>query len=361
MSPLSPLFRSGGVWIPWETNPPTFPEQEDPFILGTTKPTLTAGPGKAGLRVADNQLSNYAGSFTNLQPGQTVSRLAISGVITMAGGDGPGIFEDCLVLYGQPPTWPPSTSTVNTYRGVSAFSPHSGLTFNHCELRPNTGVPPTNLDTGPQPGTYLSWDTYGIQGGDITVYRCYIHHGVDGITGQGTLPSGSTPGPRRTAYFYGNYIEKLQWYANDPGKVDGSHNDGIVGEGNADLEIIGNLVDNRQSNTLNNGRASCIFVNNNVIGNYDKVLITDNWLYPNEVTAGTAINIGANPCNNLTMLRNRIFRVTNTGAGKIFVQSAVRSASTTDLGLSLGGTGTAVIGKCNTYMDDGSPYPISNG
>lgn len=354
--PLTPLTRVGGLWVRHDATPAGTTggggPAPDTFVLGTTEPNAS----NTGSRIADINLSNYAGSFTNLQPGETVRGLAITGVITMSTGDGPGVFEDCLIQYGKPPVWPPSTSSVNTYRGASAFGAHNGLTFNFCEFRP-TGTPtggPGDADTGPTPGTYLSWDTYGIQGGDITVYRCHLQKGVDGIVGQGFTGGGA----RRTVRIHGNFIEDLRWYSNDPGKTDGSHNDGIVGEGNADFEAVGNAVNNR---TLASGKASCIFINNNVPGNYAKVYIADNWFYPNEVSLSTAINIGADPCNSLTVIRNRIYRNTNTNSGKIYVKSGTRALATTDLGLSLGGTGTAVVGRCNVYMDNGAPYPISNG
>lgn len=349
MSPIVRLSRIGGAWIRHDAASPGNPGGGGPapetFVLGTTQPTAA----NTGPRIADVNLSNYAGSFTNLRPGETVRGLAITGVITMSTGDGPGVFEDCLIQYGQPPVWPPSGSTVNTYRGASVFGPHNGVTFNFCEFRPDPA--------------YLSYDTYGIQGGDMTIYRCHLQDGVDGIVGQGYGLVNGVPGPRRTVRIYGNYIERLRWYSNDPGKgPEGSHSDGIVGEGNADFEAIGNTVDQRYST---NGQASCIFVNNNVPGNYTKVLISDNWLYPIETTsyatASSSINIGATPCNNLTIIRNRIKRPASSTLGRIYVKSGVRSASTTDLGLSGGGTGTPVAGRCNVYMDDGSPYPISNG
>lgn len=369
MSSIIPLRRQGNIlrrademYYTGVSGEPNFPPPDPPsdeFIIGVTRPTAA----NTGPQIPENQLQNYAGSFTNLQAGDVVENLAISKIIDVGSGDGPGTFKNCLVLYGQPPTWPSSSTTANTYPGVKGWGSHNGATFIQVEFRPDPN--------------FLSHDIYGPQGAGrvspdckFDFIRCHVQDTVDGMVLHGSS------GVPKQAKVLGCFIERVTYYAVDPRQgPEGAHPDGIQNQGNLrNLEIVGTFIQG--------GGTSCILFGNNIPGGYQNVLVKDNWCLGNP-SSGSTINWAAehsssNPMSNITVIRNRI--ATNGNTPGFLVRQSVRNLSTTNLGLDGGGTGNPVKGsangndyQCNVQMNpttyeiirDGSgfvvPYTVSNG
>jgi hypothetical protein len=174
-------------------------------------PTLTAGDGKAGPRVTEAQMENYAGSLTNVTNGETVDRLIITGYATRNTANNV-TFEDCKILVGADP----SPSSTGNWPAFRAWGTATGTVIQFCEIAPS------------HPGARV----YGIHGWDMTARRNYIHDCVDSFvtSAQNTL-------------IEGNYIEKARWYAVDPNQVDGTHNDMIQAQGGGNHVVRGNYFD----------------------------------------------------------------------------------------------------------------------
>lgn len=195
-------IRTGTVGVSWGTG----------FVAGTTQPTLTAGDGKAGPRVTEAQMSNYAGSLTNWQAGDPpVDRLIITGYATRGNAAGMTI-QDSKILVGADP----SPSATGNWPAFRAWGTGTNTVMQFCEIAPSN------------PGARV----YGAHIWDATVKRCYIHDCVDSFvtSAQNTL-------------IEGNYIEKARWYAVDPNQVDGTHNDLIQAQGGSNHVIRGNYFD----------------------------------------------------------------------------------------------------------------------
>lgn len=305
--------------------------------IGSSQPGVDK---KAGIRVPRAQLTAASAyDLTALANGETIEKKIIPGHIELSTGDGPGTLNDCLIRYGQPPTWP-TTGSANDYHGAKIFGGHSGLTMNYCELEP--------------PPNYRGHDMYGIQGGDFEFNYGIIHPGVVDCF----VPQGFNPGAMRTAKIRGSIVS-VSWYPDDPRQgPEGAHSDCIQSQGNLEnVEILGN--------TLFGGRTSVLLAQTGVAGGYDGFKFNDNWCYGNPWD-GSTINFavwpdGSNPVSGVEILRNKISELGNIpfGSGAILVTTEVRDLGDTNLGLDGGGRGSPTV-DANVYMGTSTAYPIQD-
>lgn len=182
------------------------------FLVGMTQPTLTAGIGKAGPRVTEAQMANYAGSITTWQTGDPpIDRLIITGYVQRGNTNGMTI-QDSKILVGADP----SPGSVGNWPAVRCWGTGTNTLIQFCEIAPSN------------PGARV----YGIHGWDFHAYRCHIHDCVDSFvtSGQNTLIEGC-------------YIEKARWYAVDPNQTDGTHNDEDQLQGGSNHIKRGNFYD----------------------------------------------------------------------------------------------------------------------
>lgn len=193
--------RTGTVGAAWGTG----------FVAGTTQPTLTAGEGKAGPRVTEAQMTNYAGSFTNVQNGDVIDRLIITGYVSL-GNTSNTTLRDSKVLVGADP----NPTSLGNWPAVRCWGTGTNRRVEFTEIAPSA------------PGARI----YGIHGWDFAAHRNYIHDCVDSFvtSAQNTL-------------IEGNYIEKSRWYAVDPNQVDGTHNDQDQAQGGSNHVVRGNYFD----------------------------------------------------------------------------------------------------------------------
>lgn len=240
----------------------------DLFTLYVTEPTAA----NTGFRIPEANLTNYAGSLTNVKAGETVSGLAITGNVEPYNSG--GTYRDCLILMGASPF-----ATGIEYPAIRGL--RAGVTdnlFEFCTVAPSV----------------QTVDIYGPQGGGFTLRRCDVSGVVDGLHING-LSSGEVKFVRAE----GCYIHDLVSYTVDPRQGGGhSHNDGIQAAGYLDLEVVGSAI--------HGGFTSAILLQQG-LGTYTKALIDRNWLY-GDPTGGACLNItenGRGPINNLSVTGNR--------------------------------------------------------
>lgn len=257
---------------------------DDPnFVLGMTKPTRS-NTGLAARGVSEAQLSNYAGTFTNVSKGEKIDRLLITGSFR-----------------------PNNTCTLSESKVVGpAVAPPLGETFNLVDTRSLAIDDPVRVeycDLSPQTRTV---DMYGVAYGQVEVYRSIIEGVVDGMSvhGAGTWPATI----HRTVRLLGSLLTDSPWYADDPRQTDGSHNDFIQAHGSLQLLMIwGNTFG------LDGEKADTSILIQQAHGLYDAVRIIENWFHGHP-SRGAVFNMTETRgvgFTDLQFLRNRISSESN--------------------------------------------------
>ena len=180
------------------------------FQLDTTKPTAEL-VGYRGAGVSEAQLANYAGSLTNVQAGDTLDRLAITGWVNANASN--FTLRESLVLVGPesaPGTTTPTPALRTWTNGVS------GTRFEFVEVAPS----------------HPSVGLYGFHGFDGVLSRVHIHDATD----LAVLF-------KQNVQVLGCLLERSRWWAVDPRQVDGSHNDIMQIEGGTTFLIRGSALD----------------------------------------------------------------------------------------------------------------------
>lgn len=273
------------------------------WVAGLARPT----EANTGPVTAEVNLANYAGSFTNMQPGDTITGLAISEGFVFTQSN--VTLRDCLILNQRRPGYTPSVAgqTPTVMLGISCLTAGvTGCLIEDVAVR--------------VPQAERTFDTYGIQGRNFTVRRTEIAGVVDGIVAHGTTTV------QGYATIEGCYVHDLPHYAVDPRQSDGSHNDAIQAEGAlSELRIVGN--------TLLGGYTSAILITQNVAhpDDYGSVTVTDNWLDMEWPDGGSVVNMdekGRGAIANYTLARNR-FGVSSPSRPRILTDTLTKAAATT--------------------------------
>lgn len=283
------------------------------FVRGVT----IAGATNTGPRIPDNALVNYAGSFTNATPGETISGLAITGNFDPNADDVKLV--DSVIAMGASPL-----PAGQTYHGLRANRVGvTGITLEHVRIAPSTG----------------SVDHYGAQGWAFTLKRCDVSGVVDAVVAHGN--SGFRGG---IVEVLDSYLHDLAHYPVDPRQSGGpSHGDCVQAPGGSALRILGS--------TLEGGFTSAVLVKDDLGYGYPFVTVEDCYLDAGYVGGGSLVNVtGLVP--NLTIRRNRFGR-TSPSTHRLLISTASRNASTTVIPTS--------GPDANRYLDDGSVVPITNG
>lgn len=312
---------------PWPPDPPD-PTPPDPpwdhphFELGQTEPTLLymhTPYAQCGIRVPETRLENYAGTFDNLQDGDVVERLAISGRFR------PHVpqftLRDSIVFGGEPAGESHDPADRNAYFWLLDATDDiidDGL-IEHVEARPS----------------YRSHEIGGFKGGNVTLSRSLIQGVIDGGQPHGTSQR------RKSFKMHGTRIDYLMTYP-DPSQDDQwVHGDGNQASGELDLYDVFGC-------SIHGGRTAALLVMQNV-GTYNVVRIRQNWLY-GDTEEGSTFNTsegGRGPIGleEFTVDGNRFNRTARTAA---WIKPDTLDSAT-------------FTWTNNVYMDDGSPVTPKRG
>lgn len=305
------------------------PDLVEQWVPGLVKPTeANTGPANEG------SLANYAGSFTNAKPGDVIKDLIVRDGIVLNQSN--VTVRNCLVLNSRRSTYTPSVpgQTPTVMLGISCLTAGvTGLVVEDTAIR----VPPAER----------TFDTYGVQGRNVTLRRCEIAGVVDGVVAHGSTTV------RGYYTMEGCYIHDLPHYSYDPRQTDGSHNDGNQLEGALTVvRIVGN--------TILGGYTSAILITQNVAhpDDYDRITITDNWL-DLEGFGGSVVNLtekGRGVVSNYTLARNKFGRVAwNQGRPLILTDALTKAAGTTYMPTT--GPNANVFEAVGDSLD-GKPVPL---
>jgi len=234
------------------------PPPSDSFVLGTTKPSASnTGPRDESL-------------LTEVTP--------TGGVVTLSGGTAtsPQIYEKKLVN-GRINV----TGANVIIRDVIVRMPKSDTEVAGIYVRTagatNVLIEFTKIEV---PLDNRSWaNAYGIQGSGFKASRCEISGTIDGISMAGIAQ-------KSYAIAEGNYIHELPFQAYSPGRPEGTHNDGLVMEGNlTTVSVAGNYI--------RMPRNAALFVNRWNNGVYDNPPeIVSNWFdIEDTATTGAILNV----------------------------------------------------------------------
>lgn len=293
------------------------------WVPGVVRPSAA----NTGPITAEAELANYAGSFTNMKPGDVITGLAITGGVTFTQSN--VTLRDSLILNQRRAGYAPSVAgeTPTVMLAVNALQAGvTGCVVEDVAIR----VPEADR----------TFDTYGIQGRNITVRRTEIAGVVDGIVAHGTTAV------RGYVDVEGCFIHDLEHYASDPRQVDGSHNDGIQAQGALSrLRIVGN--------TILGGYTSAILITQDVAhpDGYDEVTVTDNWLDMEHPDGGSVVNVadkGVGPVEGYTLARNKFGRSSPTRP-RILTSDLTKAAATTYMPTS--------GANANVFWDNGQVVP----
>jgi hypothetical protein len=294
------------------------------WVPGRAKPsTQNTGPV-----TPEVNLKNYAGSFTNAQPGDTIQGLIVERGIVL---NQTGVkVRDTLILNTPPPGYVPTQpgDPLKVLLGIHALTAGvSDLVVEDVAIRTPVGS--------------RNYDQYGVQGRNIVLRRTEITGVVDAVVAHGTTTQQGTLDAE------GCYLHGLTRFLDDPRQTDGSHSDGIQAEGALSrLRVVGN--------TILGGYTSAILITQNVAhpDDYGEVTVTDNWL-DMEVDGGAVVNLaekGRGAVANYTLARNRFGRRYLATAPRILTDTATKNASTTYMPT----TGP----DANVYEDNGAPVTL---
>lgn len=199
----------------------------DPFVIGTTKPNAS----NTGL-YAPTTSTVTAADTTYSTAGQTITNTLFTGNINVTAAN--VTFENCE-FRGK------STTTSNHIVRVNS-STQSGATFTRCKF-----VHAFHPSTDGADGAHG-----GIMGHNVTLTRCDISGGADGI-GMATASTGTT---LQNVTVEGCYIHDLWFFSPNRDHSDGNHCDGIQGhKALNDVSIIGNTIEGLLDDTLDNSQA----------------------------------------------------------------------------------------------------------
>lgn len=239
----------------WDTDRWVSPGQEDiipgvpTFTLGTTEPDNT----NAGPRVTEAQMSNYAGSLTNVSG--TLDRVIITGG-NVYNPQSNTIIRDSIIRM-------PAAPTTDTW-GIVSWNGSANITVEYTKIE----VPLANRSFHHQAA---------MHGSGFITYRNDISGFVDGYDMAGIGKKGSWTEE-------GSYIHDLPHYDNPPdtSHPDGSHSDGIQIMGNMIFAVI-------RGTAIHVGYTSGILVTEG-IGALDAFTLEDVWFRSDIATFGSMLN-----------------------------------------------------------------------
>jgi len=318
---------SGNIFIePTSAVPPDVPDlppwEHPVFELGETEPkTLYAHTpfAQTGPRVPETRLENYSGTFDNLEEGEVVERLAISGRFR------PHVknftLRDSLVMGGEPAGEDNDPATRNAYFWLLDCTDDiidDGL-IEFVEVRPS----------------YRSHEIGGFKGGNVKLSRTLIQGVVDGGQPHGTSTR------RKSFEMHGCRLDMLMSYPDPTQSDEWTHTDGNQASGELDLYDVWGC-------SIHGGRTAALLVMQNV-GDYGTVRIRENWLY-GDTEEGSTLNTSEGNYGPIgkelfEVVGNRFNRTSRTPA---WIKSATLNSPTFSW-------------TNNVFMDDGSPVNPKEG
>lgn len=307
--------RVGNLWTASGRPSLSGPLFEDNFILGTTQPTAS----NTGPRIAEINLSNYAGDFTNVQSGDVISGLAITGQVNPSGSP-TATFRDCLIKGDTDPT-----PTASGYYDIGRQVGTTGglVTYEFCEIRAENP----------------SYRNNGWKGGNVRLVRCKGSSLTDFLSPHGSSGSNIWKTFQAHGCYADNFYTDTEPAANQSDLI--THNDFCQAQGRLTLlEIIGCA-----NGATGRPRTSWLLLQTNQ-GTYGTVRINSNWMY-GATASGSSVNIpiAAGSFENFEFQGNR---VSNTGQSpRVLMASTVRTTFASTI-------------SGNTFLETGAALTINN-
>lgn len=308
-----------GAWAGGVLGEPA--EPEDPFELGITEPN----DNNTGFRVPEINLQNYAGDITNVNNGDLIKELAITGrcnpppTVTAT-------MRDCLML-GQTQAQATGTNYYDIGAHTQTVTSGAGMfTYEFVEIR----------------AMLPSYKNNGWKGGNVFLYRCKGSGLTDFLSphGHGNLQVSKIF--KAHGCFAKDFVTSVEPVENQTDLI--THNDFCQCQSRLSvLEIIGCAND-----TANRPRTSWLLLQKNQGGIYGIVKIQKNWMRGAEGT-GSTINVPPNMlASDFQEFHFSENRVSTTGkTPRALISSSVR-------------TGHAATIFGNIEMETGNPLTINN-
>lgn len=223
----------------------------DNYEYGTYRPDAST----TGILSDRGDLTEVASNYTTLGPNEVIENKWFHGKLTIKHPN--TIVRNCLFTADNAGPSSPSYASITAYDDVSS----STLVYD-CTFESSTGT---------------VYAKNGIQGRDISVFRCDISGYVDGIGLQG-----------ENGRVEGCWIHDLVWFAWDPAQSDGSHNDGIQIHNGTNHVVRGNSIEMGYETT------SCVLVAQDGGVATSNVTIDRNWFISTWPTKASACAVGVN-------------------------------------------------------------------
>ena len=320
---MSPNVTEMVMWDgdSWEGSIYPEPAQpEDPFELMVTEPTAS----NTGFRVPEISLSNYAGDLTNVQSGDIVDRLAITGK-TRPLATVTATYRDCLLL-GQTQAQATGTSYYEIGDHTATTQVGAGLvTYEFCEIR----------------ATLPSYKNNGWKGGNVMLYRCKGVGLTDFLSPHGSSGQGVSKTFRAHGCYAADFVTSVEPVQNQSDLI--THNDYSQSQGLLSVyELLGCA-----NGTNGRPRTSWALLQKSQ-GSYGIVRIIGNWARGAETT-GSTFNVPPNLlASDFQEFHFQNNRVSITGkTPRVLISSSVR-------------TGHAATIFGNIELETGLPLTINN-